>query len=63
VVIAALYGLLCAAAFAYGTAAGLSYRSSTKNGSELHSVAWEAAEPRPLFIGLEEITAIYEGKA
>ena len=35
----------------------------TKSGGELHSAEWDKADPRPLLLGVDEIAAIYEGKA
>jgi hypothetical protein len=37
--------------------------SITKGVNGLKEITWEEADPRPLFIGIDEVAAIYEGEA
>ena len=34
-----------------------------KRGGELWRVIWDSPEPKPLFFGIDDVAAIYEGKA
>ena len=34
-----------------------------KIGGELQRVIWDSPKPKPLFFGIDDVAAIYEGKA
>ena len=34
-----------------------------RRGGELTKIEWDSPQPKPLFIGVDNIAAVYEGKA